>query len=45
MEIGRASCEQHYQKILGNFNNMLKILPGKEELKNIVMHIRENYKS
>ena len=44
-EIDRSSCRQHYQKILSNFNNMLKIPNGKKELKNIILYIRENYKN
>lgn len=43
-EIDRASCRQHYQKVLSNFNNMLQIPNGEEELKNIIIYIRENYK-
>lgn len=44
-EIDRSSCRQHYQKILINFNNMIKIPHGKDELKNIITYIRENYKN
>ncbi len=44
-EIDSASCRQHYQKILINFNNMLKIPNGKKELENILTYIRENYKN
>lgn len=45
IEIDRASCRQHYQKIMSHFNNMLNIPQGKKELKNIILYIRENYKN
>ncbi len=45
VEIDRSSCRQHYQKILSNFNYMLKLPHGKDELNNIIKYIRENYKN
>lgn len=45
IEIDRASCRQHYQKILGYFNNMLRIPHGKDELANIILYIRKKYKN
>ena len=44
-EIDRASCRQHYQRILSYFNTMLEIPQGRKELNNILLYIKENYKN
>jgi len=45
IEVDKSSCRQHYQRILSNFNNMIKIPQGRTELKNVILYIRENYKN
>ena len=44
-EIDRASCRQHYQKVLSYFENLLKIPKGKNGLKEIINYVRESYKN
>lgn len=45
IEIDRASDRKWYQKTLSNFNNLLKIPGGKENLIKIIKNIREHYKN
>ena len=44
-EIRMATDRPRYQKILTNFNYMLQIPNGKEELVNVIKYIREKYKN
>lgn len=44
-EMELSTCRQHYQNMLVNFQNLLTIPEGKEELKRIIDYARENYQN